>query len=465
MRKSLSIFLVIITLLTACGAPPGTAKPHPTLSAAQKTPGATETVEAVGTAVETASRLQVREDALKGMEITAWIPWFGLESSLFNAMVDDFNGTNEWGIKVSAESQVNFSYLYENVMASLPTRARPDVVVALPEHALGWAANDVLAELTPYVEDPLYGIDSGDFASVFWDQDKSGGQRVAIPAQRTARVLLWNETWAGELGFDLPPASPDKFRQQACRAHQSMKSDDTPANDGKGGWVLDTKPMTAYAWLLAFEGGVLEGNDYRFLTPNNIKAFEFLKGLTEENCAWQAPANVDPVTDFATRQALFITAGLEDLPTISRAFAAAGNTDKWTALSFPGENEDALVVYGSSYAVLKSTPEAQLAAWIFIRWMLEPEQDARWVETTHLFPLRSSTLSLLGDYQGSHPQWEEAVNLLPQGELQPQLASWRTVKVMLGDGFSDMFRQTDLTSGQVAKVLAQMESTARELGD
>jgi hypothetical protein len=47
--------------------------------------------------------------------------------------------------------------------------------------------------------------------------------------------------------------------------------------------------------------------------------------------------------------------------------------------------------------------------------------------------------------------------------MQPQLASWRTVKVMLGDAFSDMFRRTDLTSGQVAKVLQQMQDTAREL--
>ena len=131
-------------------------------------------------------------------------------------------------------------------------------------------------------------------------------------------------------------------------------------------------------------------------------------------------------------------------------------------IAFPGANEDALVVYGSSYVILKSTDEKQLAAWLFVRWLLDREQDARFVETTHLFPLRDSTLDLLADYQKAHPQWAQAIDLLPHGEIQPQLASWRTVKVMLGDGFTHMYR-VNVPSGQVAAILAQMESISRDL--
>ena len=153
---------------------------------------------------------------------------------------------------------------------------------------------------------------------------------------------------------------------------------------------------------------------------------------------------------------------MEDLPSVARAFAAANNRDKWKVIAFPGANDDTLVVYGSSYVVFNSTAEEQLASWLFIRWLLDNEQDARWVETTHLFPLRTSTLDLLGDYEKTHPQWAEAMALLPHGEIQPQLASWRKVKVMLGDGFSHMYR-VNVSSGQVAAILAQMEATSREL--
>ncbi len=117
----------------------------------------------------------------------------------------------------------------------------------------------------------------------------------------------------------------------------------------------------------------------------------------------------------------------------------ANSRDEWTVLKFPGDEQDALVVYGSSFIVFQSDAVTQLAAWLFIRWILSAENQIRWVQSTGLFPLRDSTMNLLADYSASHPQWAEAVKLLPQGKNTPQLASWRLVKIMLEDGFSDMF--------------------------
>ncbi|MDL1927123.1 extracellular solute-binding protein, partial [Anaerolineae bacterium AMX1] len=60
-------------------------------------------------------------------------------------------------------------------------------------------------------------------------------------------------------------------------------------------------------------------------------------------------------------------------------------------------------VYGSSYIVLRSDETRQLAAWLFVRWMLSPDRQARWVQTTGMFPLRSLTLNLVSDYATAHP--------------------------------------------------------------
>lgn len=456
MKKIISLLFITSIILSACNqSVTSTAETANTQSGSKTPEPQTEST------VEAASRLEVNEEALNGLEITVWTPWYGIESSLFDIFVKDFNSQNEWGIIVTSQSQVNFTNLYETVTASLPTAEKPDLVIALPEHALEWDANGVVTDVTPYVDDPKYGIDSSDIPFVFWNQDVTSEARVAIPAQRTAQFLLWNETWAGALGFKSVPASSQDFQKQSCRAHQSMLKDDSPQNDFAGGWVVDTEPMTAYAWMLAFDGGVTEGDGYRFLTPNNIDAFKFLRELSEISCAWQVTAT-DPLAAFANREALFITASLEDLPAVAREFVSANNTDKWTVMPFPAKNEGAFVVYGSSYVILNSTDEEQLAAWIFTRWLLENKQDARWVEATHRFPLRTSTMDLLADYRKTHPQWAEAVELLPQGELQPQAASWRTVKVMLGDGFAHMYR-VNVPSGQVAAILAQMESLAKDL--
>ena len=458
MKKIIPFVIILSILLSACGAmePNANADATETAEARQGTESA-PTEESNSEAV---SRLEVQVEALRGLEVTVWTPWYGIEQSLFETFVNEFNSTNPYGIKVKAESQINFTNLYESTTASLPTENKPDLVLALPEHAQGWFADGVTVDLTDYVEDPVYGVDASDIPYVFWNQDLSGTARVAVPAQRTAKVMLWNETWAEELKIKAAPASVDDFRKQACSAHTSMKKDEFAENDALGGWIVNTEPMTAYSWLLAFNGGVLEEGNYRFLTPNNIDALKYLRELAESSCSWQGAS--DPITSFANREALFITTSLSDLPNVARAFVAAENRDVWSVLPFPNGEDGVIAVYGSSYTILKTTEEEQMAAWLFVRWLLENEQDARWVEATHNFPLRTSTVDLLGDYERNHAQWKQAVELIPLGELQPQLGSWRTIKVMLGDGFDHMYR-VNVSSGQVAAILAQMESFAKDL--
>jgi ABC-type glycerol-3-phosphate transport system substrate-binding protein len=188
--------------------------------------------------------------------------------------------------------------------------------------------------------------------------------------------------------------------------------------------------------------------------------------MQQKGCAW-VPSNEGVVYDrFASRRALFATLSMEEFVDQARAFTAVNNSDEWAVLPFPGTDTTAFAVYGSSFVMFESDDVTQLAGWLFLRWMLSAQNQARWVQSTNLFPLRSSTMDLLGDYSSSHPQWMQAVELLPAGKTTPKLSSWRIVKIMMEDGFRDMFdtiRHPDLTDGQVPLVLKQMEETADEL--
>jgi hypothetical protein len=73
-------------------------------------------------------------------------------------------------------------------------------------------------------------------------------------------------------------------------------------------------------------------------------------------------------------------------------------------------------------------------------------------------------MSLLEDYADDHPQWAEAVNLLPQAYTTPQTPAWRTVRVALGDGFTFMFR-VDTPVGQVPTILAQLDTLVTDLNE
>lgn len=452
--------LFISSIFSACQPTPG-----PETDVSTSTPEVSETeVPAATNTPEVQSGLGVEPEALTGLTVDVWHPFYGAPSSLFESQVEEFNSTNPWGILVQPTGYQNYTELYEQASAAVHGPDRPHVVIGLPEYAVEWHAQDAVLNLNPYVSDPLYGLSGAqiaDFPLVFWEQDQVGDLRLGMPAQRTTRLLLYNQTWANELGFEDPPANASDFREQACAANQFMRSDEDPQNDGRGGWLIDTHPIADLSWLLAFGGGAQESDGFRFLTPENIEATRFIKELSEDGCAWRTQST-EPLTRFVDRSSLFATAGLEELPDLARAFASAGSTDEWTVLPFPGPAENALVVYGSSYILFESDDPGQLGAWLFVRWLLSPENQADWVNSAGLFPLQASTMSLLSDYAAGHPQWAEAVNLLPLGSTTPKLAAWRTVRVALGDGFNFMFR-VDTPVGQVPSILAQLDAIVADL--
>ena len=460
--KLIAVLILSSLIFSAC-----TPLLPPTEPVETPLPDATVTPSVVNTPTQAVSSLNVNKEALRGTQVTVWHPWFGAEASLFESQVAEFNQTNEWGIIVSTEGKTNFSELYSQTDTALQDSTNPNIVIALPEHAIGW--RDHVVDLNAYVRDPVYGMSAfemSEFPSVIWMQDELDGVRLGMPAQRTARFILYNQTWARELGFDSPPETSSDFERQACTANQALVKDTNDNNNALGGWLIDADAMTSLSWMDAFGGGVQEEQGYRFLKQGNIDAFKFLKVLQQKGCAWVASADMPVYDRFASRQALFATASLEDFVDQSRAFGTLGSDDEWVVLPFPGADQTAFVVYGSSFIVFESNDVTQLASWLFIRWMLSSENQAKWVQSTGLFPLHSSTTDLLSDYSTSHPQWAEAVELLPNGQMTPKLASWRVVRTMLEDGFRDMFdtiRHPDLTDGQVPLVLKQMEDTAQEL--
>lgn len=464
LRKLCLAFLICVFLLPACANPVSTGS-----STRTPRPNATENASAQNTPVPAVSSLKVDKEALRGAQVTVWHPWFGAEASLFESQVAKFNTENEWGIVVNAESKSNYAELFAQTNASFETQKNPNMVIALPEYAFGWG--DRVVDLNTYANDPLYGFtpnDILDFPTVIWDQDTVEGKRFGMPAQRTARFILYNQTWGRELGFASPPVTSADFETQSCAANKALASDDDPNNNPLGGWLIDTNPMTPLSWMYAFGGGAQEEESYRFLTPANISAFRFVKVLQQKGCAW-VPSPDLPVYDrFAARQALFATASLEELADQSRAFFTSGSRDEWTVLAFPGEESSAFVLYGSSFVMFESDDVTQLASWLFTRWMLSPDRQADWVKSTGLFPLRTSTIDLLADYAKDHPQWAAAVKLLPGGTLPPQLGSWHIVRTMIGDAFSDMFdtiRHPDLTDGQIPLILKQMDQTVTDLSN
>ena len=228
--RSLRLVLLAALMLSACTPGPPTLLSTPSLPTVTGTTGPTSTVTPTPT-----PPIGVDPTALRGVSLQVWHAFAGGAYGVFADQVARFNAANEWGIVVTQIGYGDYPTLFDAINTAIDSGGgTPDLMAALPEQTLLWDASAAVVDLSPYLGDPAWGLgrdDIADFPPVFWAQDVLDGKQLGLPAQRSARFLFYNQTWAHELGFDSPPATPDEFRQQACAANASFRTDLSPQND------------------------------------------------------------------------------------------------------------------------------------------------------------------------------------------------------------------------------------------
>jgi len=413
--------------------------------------------------------IQVKPEELKYITVQFWHPWTGDTEEEIRILASKFNVTNSWGIIVEVKSQNNYTNLYDQVSNAIANKEQPDLVIAYPEQALNWDGSArTLLNLNDYIEDPNWGLSEGDIADflpLFWEQGGSTKKRWGIPAESSGQFLFYNQSWANELGFSTPPATIAEFRTQACAAAQATLADDIPLNNGTGGWVVDRQTATTLGWFSAFGGKILSrnGSEYTFNTEENNAAFSYLKDLYDNGCAWTGRAQ-QPYDYFANRYALFYAGSLRDISLQIQTNAKSDTNDQWIIIPFPaqGDNKPVTIVFGTYYAILKSTPQEQLAAWLFLRWLISPENQAQIIKVNGAMPVRDSTFKLLDNYGESHPQWAIAQKLITDGVTYSYPASWRLVRNVISDATAQLF-QAGTTPEDIPTILSEMDEMASEL--
>jgi multiple sugar transport system substrate-binding protein len=416
------------------------------------------------------SQINLQPEDLRGTIIHFWYPWTGAAGQAMRSLVDEFNLNNEWGIVVVPIAQAGLDGIDEQLAVASQTGDMPDLVVGYLHQLMQWDQAQPLVDLQVYVDDPVWGLSSqeqADITPLFWEQDVVAGRRLGVPVQRSAQVLYYNTSWAQALGFNTHPMTPDQFSQQVCDAARANRNDDSIENDGTGGWIVSTNYAAALSWIYAFGGDVVgapeSGQDvYQFNTPQTDEAFTFLRDLYDANCAWLSQ-NAYPEAEFASRLGLVSTGSVMDIPYQAQAFQRSGNADQWRVIPYPSAEEaSAINAYGASLAVLPSSPERQLAAWQLARWLLDPENHARFVEASGSFPVRESELAFLEDYRKRYPQWSQALELLPGARSEPAVSSWGQVRLALGDAFTQLFRSY-FSVDQIQTLLNYLDRTAADL--
>ena len=269
-------------------------------------------------------------------------------SKVFTDQVAQFNATNQWGIVVTQAGYGDYPTLFDAVNSAIASGGTPDLVAALPEAdpglerlRFGGGSDTLISATQPggwEVEaQPIFQQSSG--LRIPW-QENSWECRPSVQPASCSTTRPGRMNWASITHPQLRMSSASRLAQPT---HPSAG---TPTRRmmamAAGSWTTDWQ--TIYSWMLAFGGGVVDGNgSYGFRTDPNLAALQFLKGLYDDKCAWLAsdPNNPKDIShgpyfdQFAKRLALFVSGDLAEVPRRPNAMSQQKNTDEWTLLPFP----------------------------------------------------------------------------------------------------------------------------------
>ena len=418
MSLLLTAFLLLAVVLSACG-PKATPEPtEPPVVEPQPT-------AVPPTDVPAPPEPEPTEVSLAGVVVQFWHVYSDAPGEGLQALVDEFNSTNTYGITVEALNQGNYGDVEDKVNAGIQSGDLPDVVMGYTNVLADWHSVDEIIDLNPYISDPTFGLTEEQLADLYPHLKAAGstndGAWIAYPLTQSANVLVYNFTWAEELGFAEPPKTSAELKEIACAA--------AAANTEKGGDFAGTGGLVYYPnttnwlhFLYAFGGSELnaDGTAYDFNTQAAIDASMYILDLKANGCVWQTESYPNP--EQAQRKALITMSSTAGAPYYAAAFEDAGNTtDVWGWIAAPGpDGKLAVDAFQQMLGVVPSTEDEQLASWLFIKWLTSPEIQARWIQISGYYGTQYTTEELLADYAVANPVWASGVALAAIGPSEPQ---------------------------------------------
>jgi len=446
--------LCVLILAAACQPTPAIETLPPTETATQALP--TEVPPTQTPSPTSVPTLVVDLDALKGQIVTVAYPGT-MDVSRVNQLLADFNLTNAWDIRV-----VGAAYSSDDLLADALQQGEIDanVVIGTTYDLLDPQNKIALLSLNDYINDPTWGaLDDyqadSPFAAVSPKPDESE-PRYSIPLVYNAGLLFYQATWAEELGFSAEPLAWSDFVSQMQAGLQANISDDNYVNNGTGSLLLSKSVMSAQSWYAAYGGTYTLENQVLNLQDDALEAsFIALKQAFADDTSW-AGLEPTPYQYFVDRFALAYEGTLSDLSEQENYSAEQASEETWETIPYPTEDgKGSIALESISAAIVTESADTDLAAWFFVKWMLQPSQQIQLVEITSFWPATGHPALVAADYAALHPAWATA---LPEGvhvTLAPEAGSWGVNRFVLQDAYMRVYGLAPEYFSSIIDVLKQ----------
>lgn len=399
-----------------------------------------------------------------GQTVVYWHQFSNAQQAAMDALIEKFNSTNEYGITIQATAQGNYNAVRELMNAAIISGETPNLVAGYANDAASYQADNVVIDLNTYLNDPTYGLNAdqmADFNTSLLGFDTVDGELLAWPHQLSAQFMVVNTSLLESLGLEMP-TTLEEFSNVACAVSESTG----PNGEDRQGYPITTDASALESWIASQGGTIWDGEAYQFVGNEAITtSLQFYKDMYDQGCGYIPAERFAEQTDFSLSINPFFVTSSAGFTFIIAGFSDAGNTDTWQVTTFP-TNQDmpALQVFIPSIIMIQGTPEQQLASWLFLKFLAEPENAAMWSEGTGYFNPVPSTGDMMADdtftAEGLAPYFQAANAFLNSGDVRlynsPSPSHYGTVRTLLTEAIANV-----TSNGQtVEEALATLQAGA-----
>ncbi|MFD0681307.1 MULTISPECIES: ABC transporter substrate-binding protein [unclassified Paenibacillus] len=370
------------------------------------------------------------------------IDFWHIQASIYGdaikEMVSEFNKEYEDKIIVKEVFQGSYDDLNKKVRAALQGGGLPAVSMAYESDTLEYMKAGRIVPLDEYINDPTYGVSKQDLDDIMPGVlarqriPEYSGKTMSWPHGNSSMGVYYNMDLLKKAGFDKPPATWKEFETMALEITQKANVPALVMSNGNNGGSFRS-------WLRTYgiDPIALDQSGVNYNNPQAIELASMIKNLSDKKAIVLAQDTEQEFTNGRAAMEIGTTART------SSKLELVKDKFKWGITLIPqgGSKEKVTELYGGNQVLFKTTPEKQLAGWIFLKYFAASKAQSIYAAKTGYFPATKSAQNtdLLKKNYLDNPQKKQAFEeVFPYARIDVSTAARSKMDTSVGEALQGM---------------------------
>jgi sn-glycerol 3-phosphate transport system substrate-binding protein len=365
----------------------------------------------------------------KPVQLTFWHAMVRENEATLQTLTDEFNASQS-DVKVNLVNQTSYESLFAKYKAGLGGGELPDLVQLEDTSLQSAIDSQSVLPVAACVKADKYSLK--DFIPRTIDYYTVEGTLVGMPFNVSNPVFYYNQQAFEKAGLD--PSKPPTTLDEIKDAAQTI----VDAGVTTKGYAIKLDPWYLEQWLAkAGKIYVNESNGRKsratataFNNPVGVEIAAWLKDMVDSGLAvntGKPEGNIDNLLAIGSDNAAMTIDSSASLGTITQVLESGQFPNVTVGVApMPGPvGKGGILVGGAALYIVNTSSKAQQdAAWQYIKYLVDPEQQATWGANTGYVPLRMSATELpaIQELWSSKPYYKVAYDQLVTGVNNPATA-------------------------------------------